>query len=58
MAYPDFPFDPKLPSFLSHTQVLKYLEDYTDQYKLNDHIKVNIITFLLIFKMHCPKKRF
>lgn len=40
MAFPDFPFDKSLPSFLEHSQVLKYLEDYSDHHQLHDNIKV------------------
>uniref|UniRef100_A0A8C9WK47 Flavin-containing monooxygenase n=1 Tax=Scleropages formosus TaxID=113540 RepID=A0A8C9WK47_SCLFO len=32
MMFPDFPFDPKLPSFLSHRDVLQYLERYCEHF--------------------------
>ena len=34
MAFPDFPFDPHLPSFLSHSDMLKYLQQYADYFRL------------------------
>ncbi|XP_078609484.1 uncharacterized protein LOC144880836 isoform X1 [Branchiostoma floridae x Branchiostoma japonicum] len=39
MAFPDFPFDSSLPSFVTHQEVLKYLEDYTDHFQLRKHIQ-------------------
>ncbi|XP_055952147.1 uncharacterized protein LOC129988065 isoform X2 [Argiope bruennichi] len=40
MAYPDFPFQEcEGRSFLHHTEVLKYLEDYAKHYGLYEHIK-------------------
>ncbi|XP_056425069.1 uncharacterized protein LOC130366760 isoform X1 [Hyla sarda] len=41
MEFPDFPFDPSLPSFLHHSEVLKYLEDYTDTFSIRPHIRFN-----------------
>ncbi|KAM9312133.1 uncharacterized protein PAF06_010043 [Gastrophryne carolinensis] len=41
MAFPDFPFDPALPSFMHHSEVLKYLEEYTDHFSIRPHIKFN-----------------
>ncbi|XP_041375403.1 dimethylaniline monooxygenase [N-oxide-forming] 4-like isoform X2 [Gigantopelta aegis] len=32
MAFPGFPFDKKLPSFIKSQDVLEYLEDYADHY--------------------------
>ena len=40
MAFPDFPFSKDMPSFVKHTVVHKYLEDYADHVQLRDHIKV------------------
>lgn len=34
MAFPDFPFPEEGESFVHHTSVLKYLEDYTHHYDL------------------------
>nr|XP_020663938.1 flavin-containing monooxygenase FMO GS-OX4-like [Pogona vitticeps]XP_020663939.1 flavin-containing monooxygenase FMO GS-OX4-like [Pogona vitticeps]XP_020663940.1 flavin-containing monooxygenase FMO GS-OX4-like [Pogona vitticeps] len=39
MAFPDFPFDPSLPSFLHHSAVLAYLERYTEHFGIQDHIR-------------------
>ncbi|KAM4749211.1 uncharacterized protein WCC33_006651 [Rhinophrynus dorsalis] len=43
MEFPDFPFDASLPSFMHHTKVLQYLEDYTDTFGIRPHIR-----------FHCP----
>ncbi|XP_041375778.1 flavin-containing monooxygenase FMO GS-OX-like 2 [Gigantopelta aegis] len=39
MAFPGFPFDKKLPSFIKSQDVLKYLEDYADHYDVIKKIK-------------------
>ncbi|KAM6461831.1 uncharacterized protein PHA67_009706 isoform 1-T3 [Liasis olivaceus] len=39
MAFPDFPFDPSLPSFLHHLEVLAYLDSYAEQFGVCDHIR-------------------
>ncbi|TFJ96737.1 Extracellular serine proteinase [Platysternon megacephalum] len=39
MAFPDFPFDPSLPSFLHHSDVLAYLESYADHFRLREHVR-------------------
>ncbi|KAL4659579.1 flavin-containing monooxygenase FMO GS-OX4-like isoform X1 [Arapaima gigas] len=39
MMFPDFPFDPELPSFLSHQDVLQYLESYCHHQGITPHIK-------------------
>ncbi|XP_038241997.1 flavin-containing monooxygenase FMO GS-OX4-like isoform X2 [Dermochelys coriacea] len=39
MAFPDFPFDPSLPSFLHHSDVLAYLESYADHFCVREHIR-------------------
>ncbi|XP_075711634.1 uncharacterized protein LOC142748424 isoform X1 [Rhinoderma darwinii] len=41
MEFPDFSFDPSLPSFVHHSEVLKYLEEYTDKFSIRPHIKFN-----------------
>ncbi|XP_069839715.1 uncharacterized protein [Dendropsophus ebraccatus] len=41
MEFPDFSFDPSLPSFIHHSHVLKYLEDYTDEFAIRPHIRFN-----------------
>ncbi|KTF75211.1 hypothetical protein cypCar_00027095, partial [Cyprinus carpio] len=40
MSFPDFPFAKHLPSFVHHTEVRKYLEQYCDHFRLWDHIQV------------------
>ncbi|XP_076829339.1 uncharacterized protein LOC143475377 [Brachyhypopomus gauderio] len=39
MSFPDFPFAKHLPSFVHHTEVRKYLEQYCDHFGLRDHIQ-------------------
>lgn len=39
--FPDFPFDPKLKSFLPHQEVQKYLEQYCLAHHIRPHIKVS-----------------
>ncbi|XP_039603315.1 flavin-containing monooxygenase FMO GS-OX-like 4 [Polypterus senegalus] len=39
MAFPDFPFDKHLPSFVHHTEVRKYLNQYCDHFGIREHIK-------------------
>ena len=41
MAFPDFPFPSEWSSFLSHQQVLKYLEDYASHFDLYKYIQFN-----------------
>ena len=41
MAFPDFPFPSEWTSFLSHQQVLKYLENYTSHFDLYKYIQFN-----------------
>ncbi|EMP24816.1 hypothetical protein UY3_18118 [Chelonia mydas] len=43
MAFPDFPFDPSLPSFLHHSDVLAYLESYADHFCVREHIRGSVI---------------
>ncbi|XP_078484088.1 uncharacterized protein LOC100175875 [Ciona intestinalis] len=43
MAFPDFPFNKSLPSFIKHTDVLNYLESYCDEYKLRNHIEFSTL---------------
>ncbi|XP_061482002.1 uncharacterized protein LOC133384088 [Rhineura floridana] len=40
MAFPDFPFDPLLPSFLHHSDVLAYLESYAEHFGVQDHLRL------------------
>ncbi|CAK8689456.1 unnamed protein product [Clavelina lepadiformis] len=39
MAFPEFPFPDSLPSFLHHTNVLGYLENYSHHFDLLKYIK-------------------
>ncbi|XP_035658194.1 senecionine N-oxygenase-like [Branchiostoma floridae] len=40
MTFPDFPHDSSLPSFLPHREVLRYLENYAENFGLHNHIKI------------------
>ena len=40
MAFPDFPFPSHLPSYISHTDVLDYIQQYTSHFKLDKFIKL------------------
>ncbi|XP_026184550.1 flavin-containing monooxygenase FMO GS-OX4 [Mastacembelus armatus] len=39
MMFPDFPFDPRLNSFLSHQEVQSYLESYCQSHNIRPHIR-------------------
>lgn len=39
LQYPDFPIPEAMPDFLSHAQVLGYLEAYAAHFKLREHIR-------------------
>ena len=41
LAFPDFPFDPHHPSFLSFSDMLKYLQQYADYFQLTSLIQFN-----------------
>lgn len=41
MAFPDFPFPSEWPSFLTHQQVLQYLQSYTSHFGLYRYIHFN-----------------
>ena len=41
MAFPDFPFPSEWNSFLSHQQVLRYLQDYASHFDLYKFIQFN-----------------
>ena len=41
MAFPDFPFPSEWNSFLSHQQVLRYLQDYACHFDLYKFIQFN-----------------
>uniref|UniRef100_H3A574 Flavin-containing monooxygenase n=1 Tax=Latimeria chalumnae TaxID=7897 RepID=H3A574_LATCH len=40
MAFPGFPFGPHLPSFIHHSDVRRYLEEYAQHYGIGEHIKL------------------
>ena len=39
MAFPGFPFPSHLPSFIPHSDMLKYLQDYTAHYDLTQYVE-------------------
>ena len=41
MAFPDFPFPNEIESYLHHTQVFDYLNDYSAHYGLEKFININ-----------------
>lgn len=41
LGYPDFPIPDTYPDFLSHTEVLQYLEAYADHFGVRPHIQFN-----------------
>lgn len=41
MMFPDFPFDPRLDSFLPHQEVQSYLEEYCRSHNIRPHIRFN-----------------
>lgn len=41
MAFPDFPFPENLKSYMTHSEVNKYLDDYTDHFSLRKLIEFN-----------------
>ena len=41
MMFPDFHFDPHLPSFVHHTEMANYLQQYADHFDLIPYIQFN-----------------
>lgn len=41
IAFPDFHFDPHLPSFVSFSDIGQYLVEYTEHFQLMPHIQFN-----------------
>ena len=39
MSFPGFPFPNHLPSFIPHSEMLKYLQDYAAHYNLEQYIE-------------------
>ena len=57
MAFPDFPFDKELPSFIGHMDVRKYLDAYADHFDLKRFIQVRIfLTITSHFIENCSQK--
>ncbi|KAK7114066.1 hypothetical protein V1264_000192 [Littorina saxatilis] len=56
MAFPDFPFDKQLPSFIKHQDVLQYLEKYATHFNLLQHIKFET-QVIKVQPIHCPKEQ-
>ncbi|CAH1244516.1 FMO4 [Branchiostoma lanceolatum] len=40
MVFPDFPYDSSLPSYLTHKEVLRYLENYAENFELHKYIQL------------------
>ncbi|XP_006005513.1 senecionine N-oxygenase-like [Latimeria chalumnae] len=47
MAFPGFPFDSQLPSFVHHSKVKQYLDQYADHYGVREHIKFQTLVELV-----------
>lgn len=43
MMFSDFHFDPHLPSFIHHTEMAKYLQQYADHFNLIPSIHFNTV---------------
>lgn len=43
MRFPDFHFDPHLPSFIHHTEMAKYLQQYAEHFNLIPYIQFNTV---------------
>lgn len=41
LGYPDFPIPEHYPDFLSHFEVMEYLESYADHFGVREHIRFN-----------------
>jgi dimethylaniline monooxygenase (N-oxide forming) len=41
LGYPDFPIPAHLPDYLSHEQMLAYLEAYADRFGVRQHVRFN-----------------
>ena len=49
IAFPDFYFDSHLPSFVSHSDVGNYLQQYTDHFQLLPHIQFNTTIVSIVY---------
>lgn len=56
MAFPDFPFNEKLRSFVTHRHVLSYLQDYAKRFNLLQYVQVTTIDYSLHGKTDCAHK--
>lgn len=43
MTFPDFQFDPHLPSFIHHTEIANYLQQYAVHFNLMPYIQFNTV---------------
>lgn len=43
MRFPDFHFDPHLPSFIHHTEMANYLQQYAEHFNLIPYIQFNTV---------------
>ena len=48
IAFPDFCFDPHLPSFASYSNIGQYLLEYADQFQLMPHIQFNTVVISIL----------
>ena len=48
IAFPDFYFDPHLPSFVSYSDIGQYLLEYADQFQLMPHIQFNTVVISIL----------
>ena len=43
MGYPDYPIPANVKSYLHRTEILAFLNDYCDHFKLRDKIRVSFM---------------
>lgn len=48
IAFPEFYFDPHLPSFVSCSDIGQYLLEYVDQFQLMPHIQFNTVVVSIL----------
>ena len=56
MMFPDFHFDPHLPSFIHHTEMAKYLQQYAMHFNLIPCIQFStvVVSIESVNKIHTP----
>ena len=56
MSFPDFHFDPHLPSFIHHTEMAKYLQQYADHFNLIPCIRFSTVVLSVkpVDMIHTP----